>query len=380
MITLAGIPFGTKIGGRFAVTNVFQILGFIMLMPDMLRHMTSKFIMWVLLLLASQVFSAFIMSIVYNETSTLRIAHIGFFTLMGTYIAYFVNRLNYGGGGGYKRTIETVYKLTIIPFFVYFSAIGYHNAIHRILISNFGFDDKSHAVFFCAFYAFLALKLLRGKYRFVVSAIFMILSLMTISRLVIFFLPFYIFMFCKYAFNMKNAAYKILIVTFLLVAVLFVAYQSSSFFHVFRRAAGGASGSTRGHLDLINAALELKIDSVWNFVFGIGPGNFGGLLTMTDIKSYLNTSIHASYSEAVALIPAHTTHIQIFLEFSIVIFIAYFWFIWRIFTGNLKRRNLTELCFYIPLMTGVFFYSTHNEVLYWMMLLYLFAEGCSTSQ
>ena len=54
---------------------------------------------------------------------------------------------------------------------------------------------------------------------------------------------------------------------------------------------------------------------------------------------------------------------------------VYLWFLWRIFAGNLRNRNLTELCFFIPLMAAVVFYSTHNEVLYWMMLLYLFAES-----
>ena len=336
--------------------------------------MTRKFVVWSLLLLASQLVSVFVTSaIVYNEERAIRLAHIGFFTLMGTYIGYFVNRLEHDAN--LKATIEAVYKFSIIPFFIYFAYIGWHNASHRILISNFGFDDKSHAVFFCAFYAFLALKLLRGKYKFIISIIFILLSLMTISRLVVFFLPFYIVMFCWYAFKTRNAALRLIIIVLLISTSVFVAYQSSSFFHVFRRTAGGASGSTREHLDLIRATLLLKFENPSNLVFGIGAGNFGGIINMTDIESYMNNSSSSQYSTAGAAIPAHSTHAQILLEFSIVIVAVYFWFLWRIWAGNLRNKNFTELCFFVPLMGAVVFYSTHNEVLYWMMLLYLFAES-----
>ena len=59
--------------------------------------------------------------------------------------------------------------------------------------------------------------------------------------------------------------------------------MSAGFFIVFRRTAGGASGSTKGHLDLIRAALTLKFENIANLVLGIGAGNFGGIINMTDI-------------------------------------------------------------------------------------------------
>ena len=368
-ITILGIPLGEKLAGRFALSNVFQIIGFFILLPEMLRNMTKKFMIWSFFLLSSMLLSMFVLSMFYNDSSLIKLPHVGFFTLMLTYVGYFVNRLECNIN--LRENIEYAYQLTIIPALIYISYIGIGNARNGIAISNFGFDDKSHAVFFCAFYAFLALKYMKGDYKLIISIIFMIYSLMTASRLVVPFIPFYLFILFKYSFkikNLKSAIYNLL----LIVIIVLVMYYASSFFYVYNRlTTDSATGSTKGHLDLISASLQMKFENIFNLILGTGPGNFGDLFQYTEIKSYMQ----AVHSGSRGAIPAHSSHIQIFLEFSIIMFIIYIWFLYRILVGNWKNRNFIELCFYIPFMSAVIFYSTHNEVLYWMLLLYLYTES-----
>ena len=213
MITILGIPLGQKLAGRFTLSNVFQIIGFFILLPDMLRNMTKKFVAWFFFLLSSMLLSMFVLSLFYNDSSLIKLPHVAFFTLMLTYVGYFVNRLECNIN--LRENIEYAYQLTIIPALIYISYIGIGNAMNGIAISNFGFDDKSHAVFFCAFYAFLALKYMKGDYKLIISIIFMIYSLMTASRLVVPFIPFYLFILFKYSFkikNLKSAIYNLLLI------------------------------------------------------------------------------------------------------------------------------------------------------------------------
>ncbi len=374
LITILGIPFGEKLAGRFAVSNVCQILGFLVLLPEILRNITRKFLAWFFFLPSSMFLSMFVLSLYYKNEFLVKLPHVAFFTLMLTYVGYFVIMLN--RNVNIRENIEFAYKITIIPAFIYLSILGIGNAISGVTVSRFGFDDKSHAVFFCAFYAFLALKYMKGDYKLIVSIIFMVLSLMTASRLVVPFLPFYLFILCKHAFKSKNMAYKIFITSILILIITFLAVNANFFYVYSRVTTDNSAGSTREHLDLIRSTLQMKFENVFNLILGTGPGNFGDLFQYTDIKSYMQKT----HSSSRGTIPAHSSHAQIFLEFSIVVFIAYLWFLYRIFIGNWKNKNILELCFYIPFISAVVFYSTHNEVLYWMILLYLYAESMPDSR
>ena len=380
-ITIIGMPFGQKLFGRFAISNVFQIIGVILIIPNIItRKCRLSFLLWNLYFVFSLLLSNLLMLAIY-DIYTLQLAHILFFSVIMIYVGYFheyfKTKVLYR-----KKIIETVYAMTVMPALIYFAFLGVQSVLLRHWLTAFGFDDKSHAVLCLSFYAFLSLKFIRGWTGVLLSAIFMLGSMRTVSRFVVFFLPFYAF--AVYVTLRRNKISKtILVILFALFASLFVIFvvQNIQYFGIFSRLSSNnkaAQGSTSEHLELIKTALTLKISSFANLICGIGPGNYGNVLIASGIETPL---LKKGYSNFIFILggwlPVHSSHAQIFLDFSLPVFTAYCWLFYTIWNGNRKNKNIIEICFLIPFAISTVFYSTHNEVLYWVILIYLFAESRS---
>lgn len=166
-------------------------------------------------------------------------------------------------------------------------------------------------------------------------------------------------------------------IVIILVGIWFIVHNQK-YFIVFKRLSLtdlSTSGSTMGHYYLIVYALKLKFDNIWNVIFGIGPGNFAESLSHSniDINEIKYFDIGAYRTIVSGTIPVHSAHIQIFLEFSIFGFCRYIKFLWTISKEAWINKMWDVICIFFPLMGAVMFYSTHNELLYYIIFLYCYA-------
>lgn len=190
LITLLGMPFGFKIFGRFAVSNLTQIISVLLILPLVWKEKNRKYILGLIetifFMLLGSIFS------VIKYGNHMRLSHILFFILVYIFFGYVILCLNKNEDGLINIIIEA-FRISVYIFFVVFAIKAYQDIfVLKKGYTGYFFDDKSHAVIFLAFYAILSLKLIKGKKRWIFSVFYLIFSMMTISRLIAFFLLFYL--------------------------------------------------------------------------------------------------------------------------------------------------------------------------------------------
>lgn len=380
-ILLIGMPFGYKIGGRFAVSNIAQILSTALILPYVLKERNARFVFGYSFSLILMVLSSLYANAHYQ--SDIRIPYILFFILVFIYFSYMV--LLVRRDERYCTLIKNCFKTVLYFYTVLFGSM----AVRDILIlgkgySAYTFDDKSHTVIMFSFLAFIALKVLEGKKKWAVSLLFLLLSLTTTSRLVVIFLVFYvIYIYLEILHSFQGVKGKMfgMCVAFLVLAVgISYLVKNQNLFSVFGRLSSdnvAARNSTDAHINLIIYAVKLKFENIWNFLFGVGPGGFANALAHSSVDFSEMRFIDRGVYEAIlqGTTPVHSSHFQIMLEFSIVLFLWYCRFLLEILILAIKRKNVSLICFFIPLICAATLYSTSNELLYYCLFLYCFTAS-----
>lgn len=379
LVLLLGMPFGYKLGGRFAISNITQIISLIMVMPMIFKERNRKYVVGYIFSVLLMCLSCAISALFYE--SSIRIQYIAFFWLVYIYFGFLIIKIEQKE----KHIVEDIkecFKISAYLFCVFFLLMAINEFfILKKVYSGYTFDDKSHTVIFFSVYAMIALQVLKGKMRWLVSIVFFILSLTTTSRLVVVFLLFYfIYLYFMILLEFPGLTGKIIgfLVGFVICALgIYILYLNIDKFTVFARFSSNnisAGNSTKAHIMLIVYAIKLKFENIFNFVFGIGPGNFADVLKNSEVDfSKMMVTDPSVYSAIYAgTTPVHSSHFQILLEFSIFAFIKYCFFLINIFINALKLKNINILFIFIPLMAAVTMYSTHNELLYYCILFYCF--------
>lgn len=373
------MPFGYKLGGRFAISNIGQILSFILIVPVIFKgiKISKQYFIYNLWNILLMFIAAVITSVRYGIS--LHLGHIGFFSLVCIYLSFFIMV------EGRKRekivtiindSLQTAAELFAVPYLLY--GVDYIIIRHHVY-SSYMFDDKSHAVIFFMFLAFFSLKKENMKYNTIISLLYFTLSLTTTSRLGIIFIPFYAaafyWKFIKKRVGVFEKIVLSLIALGIIVTIGWLIYKNYQYFSVFNRMSN-SSGSTKSHLVLIKYALKIKFMNIGNFLLGTGPGMFSNVLVASNMNL---TEIMPDYSSYAVILqgylPVHSSHVELFMDFSLPAFLCYVKFLVSIYYQQWKAGNYIDRFFFIAFIGAEIFYSTFHEILFYVVLLYLYVNS-----
>lgn len=233
-----------------------------------------------------------------------------------------------------------------------------------------GMDDKSQGAVLLCCEAYVLIRFFGGKLHRLMGAGLYVASFLTISRLPVFFFP---AMFIGLLRRSRFAALVTLLTTGAAVYALVVAGDAvRDTFVVYNRLSSvqviTGSDSTEAHLQLLKTALEIKFTEPLAFVFGTGPDNFSkALQTVPSAVERLEALDPQLVSFALmGKAPLHSTPMQMLLDYNIVIFLLFAFFLVQAFRFLLRRRNLTDLAFASGLLLASFFYSLHNKPYFYL--------------
>lgn len=368
------MPFGQKLFGRFAVSNIGQIASFVCLLPVICRQSKRYYVynaISILLIVVSSLIT------VAQFGVRLRVGHIGFFSMICLYVSALVAESR--AGSDVLRPLAAALNFQAKAYFLPYIVYGlYDMKIVGHYYSSYMFDDKSHVVIFFTFLAFFLLSARPTKLDLAVSVGYFVLIFTTGSRFSVILMPFYVV--ALYATLLKNAdstrtkaAIGGTLTILLVLGALFVLTHPQYFAVLERLKNGGVSNNS--HLMLILYALKLKISNVFIFLLGAGPGTFSDLLVNTgmDLSAISQDGGSLNYIAA-GMLPVHSSHVELLLDFSIFGFLVYVKFCFEIFAGQLKSKNWLDLLFYLVFLGVEMLYSTFHELLFYVIMLYLFAN------
>ena len=373
-----GLLFGYKLSGRLAVSNIFQVISLVVLIPLVLKYYRLKDYVTFVLLIGLMVSAGCGILFIYDYF--INASHFIFFTLsfLSLQAVYVISKHE-----DIKSIVINATGKLIIPTLLYLSYMG---AVDIFLkgapYSYFGFDDKSHAVIVLCFYAFVSLTLMKSNMKFIVSIAFMILGFLTGSRLVFIFLLFYILPILVKLFSIKRAKryldfyFRVSLGALILFGVTYLIINNPQLFKVLERVSsdnGASADSTQAHLYLIKYGILLKASNIFNFVFGVTPGGFASVLADSKINfSEFGLIDPRGYAKIfTGETPMHSTLFSFFTEFSLIHFIFYVCLLVFIVKGLVRNKYRTELLFFVGMLIATTFYSSNNEMFFYFILFYL---------
>ena len=373
VVATVGSLLSTKIGGRFALSNVAQIVALILLLrsaPGLLRR---NDVAAMLIALASVLVAAVAMSSIYGYAVAFQ--HVLFFLLAAAYLfAVYRACADRGMAAQIHRGLQIAIPIALVILCLMLALdLGTGQAKRRL-----GFDDKSHASVMCCFLAFASLRFLRSPQRLLVACAFFALSLLTISRLPFVFLPaFLLAVLIEYR-SIRRAATSAWQVFLAHVAIgsvvaapFLMARQIGDLFSVFDRVLSPGStteASTQAHLLLLEYAARLKIENPWNFLFGVTPGGFSGVTIRSDVDVSAYAAVDPPGWEkfAVGDAPMHSSLGSILLEFPLWVAIGYLVLVMWTFVRLLRAREYVMVLFLVGLIAATTVYSSHNELYFYV--------------
>ncbi|MBL0887533.1 hypothetical protein [Myceligenerans indicum] len=372
MIMFVGMLLGMKITGRFALSNVAQISGTVLLFLAFPRLLRPKDLVLLGLGLVSTAVAAAAVALRYDYTASPY--HIGYFLLASLYLVgvYRACRERSAGpafGEGVRRAVPICLVVLLVA--------GVLEIARGAPFPTLGFDDKSHGSVAACFLAFAALRFLRGPQQIVVALALFGIALITPSRLPFTFAPFLLLALVlayRRVRRTARAAWQVYL-SHLVLASAFGVPVAVGLLAGDRFTAGldrmladdgAAVASTESHLDLILAGAQLKVENIWNMLFGITPGGFASVLTASDIDLRLYRLPYTAIAEGTA--PMHSSLGSILLEFPLWVAIGFVVVAVHAFSRLLHRRELTFASFFVALIAATTFYSSHNELFFVMCL------------
>ncbi|MBE1875226.1 hypothetical protein [Myceligenerans pegani] len=372
VVMIVGMLLGMKLTGRFAVSNVAQITGTLLLFMALPRLLRPKDLVLVGLGLASVAIAAVAAALRYGYTASP--FHAGYFLLATIYLVGIYRACRERSAG--PAFAEGIRRAVPVSLVVLLAAYALEIA-QGVRFPTLGFDDKSHGSVAACFLAFAALRFGRGPHRIVVAVALFGIALITPSRLPYTFAPFFLlalFLAYREVRGGARAAWQVYL-SHLVLATAFAAPAAVALLAGDRFSAGlervladdgAAVASTESHLDLLLAGAELKTENLWNVLFGITPGGFAGVLYNSDVDLRLYRLPFAAIAEGTA--PMHSSLGSILLEFPLWVAVGFVVLAVHAFVRLLRRREFVFASFFVALMAATTFYSSHNELFFVMCL------------
>lgn len=233
-----------------------------------------------------------------------------------------------------------------------------------------GMDDKSQGAVLLCCEAYVLIRFFGGKLNRLAAAALYLASFLTISRLPVFFFP------AIFLGLMRRSRFGALITLCATAAALYTVIVAGNVvketFSVYNRLSSmqtiEGSDSTEAHLELLKTALEIKFTEPLAFVFGTGPSNFSKALSTIPSSE---EKLEALDPQLVAFArlgkaPLHSTPMQMLLDYNILIFLLFAFFLLRTFRFLILRRNMTDLTFACGLLLASTFYSLHDKPYFYL--------------
>ncbi|MAD35220.1 MAG: hypothetical protein CMO30_16765 [Tistrella sp.] len=280
---------------------------------------------------------------------------------------------------------------------------------------SFFFDDKSHYTIFLGFYIYMTALFadnLRhdvvggraGGGRVVLHSIHMlfalvitlILSSSTFSRLIVFFLPLVVFVFyfmidAAVSVKIRGPRRRILtgrisfmvyfcLAVFIAFIIIPMVIENATVRRITRLAENGADAAFESHILLIKLALTSKFESISNFIWGVGLGNFQIEIRDNGLLQYL-TRYKGNFSHATgSYLPVHSVWATIFIEMNIFFFSMIMMFVFYIFLSAIFYLNIHTAGFVAGIFLSSMFYTTINEPFYFIMWAVIIMYSVSWAQ
>lgn len=367
-----GMLFSYKLTSRFAVSNVFQLAGTVMLLSAYPRLLKAKDILIISLGIVSLAVAAAAISVEVGYTASL--AHSLYF-LLATIHLFAVYRACKEKNAG-PWVVAGVRLALPVALAVLVVNLGLERVAGNPL-PNLGFDDKSHAAVAACVLAFSALRFMRSPLRLLMALAFFGISLVASSRLPFIMLPFFLVAFAIEYRKVRSSAVAawqvylthLLALSALAIPVLLARHAWSYFSLSFDRVlepTDVTNSSTSSHIDLLRLGWAIKVDSISNFVLGITPGGFAPVAARSDIDlSMYRVPVGAIYDGTA---PLHSAMGSIFLEFPLWVAICFVVFCVRTAWALVKRHEAVLALFFVGFMGATMWYSSHNELYFFAAL------------
>ncbi|MFC7404646.1 hypothetical protein [Georgenia alba] len=376
-----GMFLSQKIAGRFAYSNIAQVISLVALLVAFPRAVRPKDVAWVLLAVGGVLVAAFS---VYNTYGyQFQPQHTAFFLATCTYLVVWYRATQMAD---LADVAERAVRKTIVPVFAYLAAQGVLDVAGGLAWTDLGFDDKSHGAVACVVLAFLCLRLLHSPLKLPLSGGFVLLSLLTASRLPLLAAPFFALAFMfeyRRQRRLADTPLKVYLCHTTLAlgvgAVIAILRANWDSFHVFTRigpeASASAQSSTESHLLLISYGLQVKFENLMNFLFGVTPGGYAGTVYRSDvdISDLRGGGGIAAIVDGTA--PMHSAHASVFVEFPFPVAILYFALLLWLLVGLLRRNEITLALLLVGFVAVTTLYSSHNEIFFFATLAILMVEA-----
>lgn len=371
VVLVIGMMVSFKLTGRFAVSNVAQVVALVLIFVAHPRVLRPRDVGLFLLALGSVAAAAYAVSAQYGYV--IRAEHTLFFGLFGLHlVAVYRMCRDHGNGAAVLEGLRKAIPITLVLVMVLLALDLASGTARRRL----GFDDKSHAAVALCFLAFASLRFLRSPLRIIVSLAFFIISLLTISRLPYVFAPAYLIAFLLEYRRIRSHAihawqvYGVHLVLLTAVAApIATAVHAGSYFDSFRRVFvqnDVTNRSNDAHMLLIEYAGRLKVENVWNFLLGVTPGGFSGVTYRSgiDVSEFAAADPAGFRKFVLGEAPMHSTVGSVILEFPLWIAVAFYAFVVVMFVRLAQRQETAMWLYAASLLVASVFYSSHNEVHY----------------
>jgi|GEM_PF-3227630 len=375
-VVLAGVGamFSAKLAGRLAISNIPQAISLVILLLGVRRLLRPIDVAFILFSALGVIAAYMAVLLDYNYVSSP--AYAAFFFVSGSWLAAIYRCCQRPGGvaaiqRGFRRLLPIVFAIFLVR-----AGIG----IARGAVGNLGFDDKSHAAVYAVSLALIALQVMSGRAQFFLAVGFMAISMATRSRLPYLFLPALVVGVLHSYRHLRSQArtglsayIAHLAMAAVLVAPVIAASRLQQYFESFFRTfqpTGTARRSTDSHLLLIQHGAQLKIDSLANFLFGITPRGFGGVLYRSshDLTQIASTDPGVYRQLVTGTAPMHSSIGSIIVEFPIWISLLFVILIVSLGRAFVRNRAWVPLMFLISFAIATSFYSNHTEVFFYVVL------------
>ncbi|MFF2451831.1 hypothetical protein [Isoptericola sp. NPDC058082] len=358
-----------KLGGRFALSNVAQILSLALLFLAFPRVLRARDVIVIVFSVASVVLAAVHVAVTYGYRAS--VSHGLYFLVAAVYLLV-VFRLSkeHGAGEAFLLGLRRAIPLALVVMLVYLA----FDVAAGLPYPRLGFDDNSHTSIAACLLAFAALRFMRSPLRLLVGVSFFAISLITYSRMPFFFAPFFVVAFVvEYSKVRRRAteawqvylAHLLVGVTVLIPLVL--ARNASDLFGAVGRvlAPGDATNaSTSAHLVLLSLGAQLKLENIGNLVLGITPGGFSGVIVASDVDlttfAVRDPTAYSTMLEGSA--PLHSTFGSIALELPVWLVLLLGALLVRTLYLLVVKRDVVLASFLVALIAATTFYSSHNEL------------------
>jgi hypothetical protein len=372
IVMVIGMLLGMKLTGRFALSNAAQIAGTFLLFMAFPRLLHPRDLVLLGLALASVAVAAVAAALQYAYLASP--FHAGYFLLAAIYLTGIYRACRERSAGpAFAEGLRRAVPLSLVVLLAAYAV----DLARGITFPTLGFDDKSHGSVAACFLAFAALRFGRGPHRIVVALALLGIALITPSRLPYTFVPcFLVALVLTYRELRGNAraAWQVYL-SHLTLAVALAAPVAAAVLVGERFSVGlgrvlakegAAVASTESHLDLIIVGAHLKVESIWNILFGVTPGGFASTLYNSDIELRAYRLPMTPIAEGTA--PMHSSLGSILLEFPLWVAAGFVALAVHAFIRLLRRRELIFAGFFVALMAATTFYSSHNELFFVMCL------------